>query len=300
MSNINPINDKYFKNYDAMDCPWVESPFFYEILKNLDLTKEDRELATHFHEEGYVKIDLNLSDKFISEMIDEITKKISDDNLKTQEGGYHYSEHPRLFESWKWSQKVLDIVKHKKILKTLDLLYRREPIPFQTINFVGGSSQPLHSDSIHFSSIPERWVAAVWTALENTDEENGTLIYVPKSHKLPLYEFSNINLDTPEYGKQFEAYAEYEEFLRQLVKVKGLEIKKFCAKPGEALIWSSNLLHGGLEIKDTKRTRYSQATHYYFKGCKHYYSPMFSDKRIGKISEKNLNEKDIMNYEIKK
>ena len=150
MSNINPINDKYFKNYDAMDCPWVESPFFYEILKNLDLTKEDRELATHFHEEGYVKIDLNLSDKFISEMIDEITKKISDDNLKTQEGGYHYSEHPRLFESWKWSQKVLDIVKHKKILKTLDLLYRREPIPFQTINFVGGSSQPLHSDTIHF------------------------------------------------------------------------------------------------------------------------------------------------------
>ena len=34
----------------------------------------------------------------------------------------------------------------------------------------------------------------VISALENTDEENGTLIYVPKSHKLPLYEFSNINL----------------------------------------------------------------------------------------------------------
>ena len=300
MNNTAPRNNKYFKKYDAMDCPWVESPFFYELLKNSDLTQEEKEIATHFHEEGYVIIDLNLSDKFISEMINEINQKLVDGNLKTQEDGYHYSDQPRLFEAWKWSQNVLDIVKHKKILKTLDLLYRKVPIPFQTINFVGGSSQPLHSDTIHFSSIPERWVAAVWTALESTDDENGTLMYVPKSHKLPIYEFSNINLDTPEYGKQFEVYAEYEEFLRQLVKAKGLEIKTFNAKPGQALIWSSSLLHGGLEIKDKNRTRYSQASHYYFKGCKHYYSPMFSDTRIGKISEKNLTEKDIMNYEIKK
>ena len=185
MNNTKPNNDKYFKNHEETQYPWVESPFFYNLLENSDLTQDEKEIAVHFHEEGYVKIDLGLSDDFLNEMINEINKKIEEGGLKTQEDGYHYSKYPRLFEAWKWSEDVLDIVKHKKILDTLDLLYKRKPLPFQTINFVGGTSQPLHSDAIHFSSIPQRWVAAVWTALEDVDEDNGTLMYEPKSMKIP-------------------------------------------------------------------------------------------------------------------
>ena len=298
MNNIKPTNDNYFNNFGAMDRPWVESPFFYKLLENSQLTEKEKELAIQFHEEGYVIIDLDLSSDFLNSMIDEISEKVKKGNIKTQEDGYHYSEHPRLFEAWKWSQNVLDVVKNKKILDTLDLLYRKKPLPFQTINFVGGTSQPLHSDTIHFSSIPQRWVAAAWVALEDMDENNGTLMYVPKSHKLPVYEFSNINVKVPKYGEQFEAYTEYEEFLRQLVEAKDLKVKTFKAKKGQALIWSSNLLHGAIPIVDKNRTRYSQATHYYFEGCRHYYSPMFSDSQIGKFSEKNIKEKDIINYKI--
>ena len=111
-------------------------------------------------------------------------------------------------------------------------------------------------------------------------------------------EFSNIGVEVPKYGEQFDAYSKYERFIEQLVETKGLKKKTFTAKKGQALIWSANLFHGSIPIKNSNRTRYSQATHYYFDGCSHYYSPMFSDTLRGKLSMKNLDEKDIINYEI--
>jgi len=36
MSNIN-----YFKDKHALDVPWIESPFFYELLKNDTTLTED-------------------------------------------------------------------------------------------------------------------------------------------------------------------------------------------------------------------------------------------------------------------
>ncbi len=44
------------------------------------------------------------------------------------------------------------------------------------------------------------------------------------------------------------------------------------------------------------RTRWSQATHYYFENCDYYYCPMYSNRLEGQYSEKNLSEKDILNH----
>jgi len=288
----------YYKDFDGMDMPWFESPFFYDLLESVKLTEEQYNLAKHFHEEGYAILDLELEDEFLDSIIVEINNKIQSDEFKSQESGYHYSEHPRLFEAWKWSHNVLSLAKNTKVIDTLKFLYGRNPLPFQTINFIGGAQQPLHSDTIHFSSVPQRWLGVSWIALEDVDEDNGTLMYVPKSHKLPIFEFSNIGIDVPKYGEQFDAYHQYEEFIKKLVKSQQLKKKVFTAKRGQTLIWSANLLHGSIPIKDTSRTRYSQATHYYFDECSHYYSPMFSDTLRGKLSLKNLKEKDIINYEI--
>ena len=50
----------YYKDFDGMDMPWVESPFFYDLLESVKLTEEQYNLAKHFHEEGYVILDLEL------------------------------------------------------------------------------------------------------------------------------------------------------------------------------------------------------------------------------------------------
>ena len=81
-----------------------------------------------------------------------------------------------------------------------------------TISFIKGSNQPLHSDIIHFHSVPALWMAGVWVALEDVDESNGTLRIVPGSHKWPLYEYHNLNLTHPDQLQNGEEinYRQYE------------------------------------------------------------------------------------------
>jgi len=280
----------YKTDKNALNIPWTESPFFYNLLKEYNSDDPDRALLTQYHEEGYVVVDLGLSDEEIENIKTDVLSYVEDGG-KTQEGGYHYTDSPRVFEAWKKSDNVRNLANHPKVIDTLKLLYNREPLPFQTINFIKASGQPLHSDAMHFASIPHGWVAAVWVALEDMDEENGTLLFCPKSHKLATFDFKSINLKPTKYGEQFDTYEEYEKFIDNLAD--NFERKKFIAKKGQALIWAANLLHGGAEVIDKERTRWSQATHYYFEGCEHYYAPMFSNPTEGKYAEKDLTEKNI-------
>lgn len=284
------------KNHKEMNWPWVESPFFKDLLHTLELTDEEKEIATKFNKDGYIILDLNLSDDEINLIKKEIDK-INDSNVsKTQEKGYHYSKGKRIFEGWKISPILQSLSLHPKVMSTLKMLYQSEPLPFQTITFNYGSNQPLHSDLIHFDSLPHRWLSAVWVALEDMTENNGSLVYVPGSHKLPIFDFYDLQIKVPEYGKQFDSYNEYEEFIQQLVDSNELEVKPLVCKKGQALIWAANLIHGGDIIRDVNSTRYSQVTHYYYENCDVYYSPMFSESWKGDFSVKNLKEKDIKNY----
>ena len=54
------------------------------------------------------------------------------------------------------------------------------------------------------------------------------------------------------------------------------------AKKGDALIWTSNLLHGGRPILSEGSTRWSQVTHYFFEDCV-YFQPIYSDGLTGAI-----------------
>ncbi len=288
------------KNYKidkkALGIPFIESPFFYKIIGNSNYSNEELEILFNYYKNGYITIDLELTDEFIDTLLKDVKNEL--ESLKTQNDKYHYSDSPRVFEAWKTIPNVLSLAKHPKIIDTLKLLYGRNPIPFQTINFLKGSNQPLHQDSIHFYTEPQKWMVGTWTALQDMTEDCGPLTVVPGSHKWPHYNFQDLNLPVVEYGNQFENYSEYENFLVQLLETMGAKKKPWLGKKGECIIWASNLLHGGAPILNPNSTRYAQATHFYFEGCNHYYAPMFSDVANGKYSEKNLSEKDILGHEI--
>jgi hypothetical protein len=286
----------YFIDKNTLDIPWIESPFFSQLLENSNYTNEEKHILTEYNERGYIVIDLELTEEYIDNLLDQVFKELS--NLPTQDSRYHYSEAPRIFEGWKTNPYILGLAKHPKLLSTLELLYGRKPIPFQTINFLYGSNQPLHQDSIHFYTQPERWMVGTWTALQDMTEDCGPLNIVPGSHKWPHYNFQHLNLPVVEFGNQFDNYHEYENFLSQLLEAMGGYKKKWIGKKGQTLIWASNLLHGGAPILNPESTRYAQATHYYFEGCNHYYSPMFSDTANGVYAKKDLSKKDILNHKI--
>ncbi|MGZ5134428.1 MAG: phytanoyl-CoA dioxygenase family protein [Flavitalea sp.] len=122
-------------------------------------------------------------------------------------------------------------------------------MPFQTINFLNGSQQSAHSDSIHMTTYPLGYLVAAWIALEDVNEDNGTLFYFPGSHKLPYL----LNRDFNE-GETFltlgkKDYSDYEDVLDELVKERGFAIKEFHARQGDVFIWHANLVHGGAPIK---------------------------------------------------
>jgi hypothetical protein len=72
-----------------------------------------------------------------------------------------------------------------------------------------------------------------------------------------------------------DEYPKYEQYIRELIEREGLEPEYGTIKKGQALVWASNLLHGGAPQRDPERTRHSQVTHYFFKDCK-YYTPMLT------------------------
>lgn len=270
----------------VMNLPLVDSPFFEQIFSQLILDKETKKLVKQFAEQGYVIID-DLGIENIAETTDRIVKDLTPiygDKGKV-ESAWIYND--RIQDAWTFNQDVKKIATSPKIINLLKILYQRKPIPFQTLNFKFGTQQSTHSDSIHFSSMPARFMCGVWIALEDIDANNGPLHYYPGSHKLPVFDLNDLGITGSYQNKPYDVYPIYEEFLQSLIEHNGLEKVELYVKKGQALIWAANLLHGGSPVLDKNRTRYSQVTHYYFSDCM-YYIPLLSDPFLHRIHLKEV------------
>jgi ectoine hydroxylase len=144
-------------------------------------------------------------------------------------------------------------------------IFDKEVNPFQTINFIYGSEQKPHSDSIHMTTEPLGYLAAIWIALEDVEEGSGELIYYPGSHKLNYIMSENYNTGNNFLKLGENNYKHYEEKIQSVILQNHLEEKKFLPKKGDFLIWHANLLHGGAAITKQGKTRKSMVCHYFAK-----------------------------------
>lgn len=218
-----------------------------------------------FDEEGWLVIETGLP------------AAVLDGARSDLEGRYPPSDEPdpllwntRLQDAWKTSRNVHRIAVAPAVLDVLRALYHREPRPFQTLNFPVGTSQPAHADSLHFNSTPPSFMCGVWVALEDVHPDAGPVFYYPGSHRLPEFTMADVGVAPTKDG-----YLDYERFVERAATHFGLHPQTACIRKGQALVWASNLLHGGAPRRDAERTRHSQVTHYYFERCR-YYTPMLS------------------------
>jgi hypothetical protein len=253
-----------------LNVPWFESPFFERDLERSDLDDETRERVRSFAERGYLVLDLE-PERF-ERLADEIVAGLA---------GEHQEVGNRVQDAWKFIPAVRELATDPNVIAALSALYGRRPVPFQTLNFERGTEQETHSDLVHFNSFPPRYMAGVWVALEDVRPESGPLHYYPGSHRLPVYEPHDISLKGSSSSNRDEQYRSYEAFVRELLEQSGLPRERVALKRGQALIWASNLMHGGDPISDPQSTRRSQVTHYYFEGCR-YYTPLYSDPPLGR------------------
>lgn len=258
------------------NIPWVESPFFEELLAKSPYEAKTKEQIRFFSENGYLVIHPHV------EHFDSIAQDIIASLAPQQDK--HGS---RVQDAWRYQANVKKLACYPEILEWLKILYQREPIPFQTLNFCKGTEQATHSDLIHFSSVPARFMAGVWFALEDVDKNNGALHYYPGSHKLPVFDLHDIGLSKSTLKNREKQYKVYESFVKKLMEKSNLKKETIEIKKGSCLIWSANLFHGGDPIVDKSRTRHTQVTHYYFDQCR-YYNPLYSDVYLGDIAWKQI------------
>ena len=171
--------------------PAVESPFFERIFTESLYSEETLRIARDLHDTGYAVLDF--PDNSIGEIADRIIADLrgSYDWQGWQNGKYNDL---RIADGWRVNQDVHCIAANPCIIDLLSVLYGRRAFPFQTLNFAVGTQQHVHSDSVHFSSNPERFMCGVWVALEDVDLDTGPLLYYPGSHKWPIYTNEHIGL----------------------------------------------------------------------------------------------------------
>jgi ectoine hydroxylase-related dioxygenase (phytanoyl-CoA dioxygenase family) len=220
-----------------------------------------------FERDGYLVIESQASERLLDAIVEDVAELYGGEE-RTENGIYYGAR--RVRNAWKIRDNVKALALSPTILATLEELYGRKPLAFQTINFNSGTQQAAHSDAIHFGSKPPGYMAGVWVALEDIQMGSGPIVYYPGSHRFAEVTMRGLGLEP---GRQ--EYQGYVAKVAELIDREGLEPSYATIKKGEALIWASNMLHGGAEWTDKSLTRHSQVTHYFFEGCK-YYQPLES------------------------
>jgi hypothetical protein len=266
--------------------PLVESPFFDDIAPTCGFDPETARVAKELNEKGFAVI--RFPDLEIEQRADRIKKNLAPrvDFESWRKTGWANNSGLRVQDAWKYDEDVRAIASNAKMKQILSDVFGRKAWPFQSLNFPVGTQQHFHSDSVHFSSIPERFMCGVWVALEDVSEGAGPLEYYPGSHKWPIIYNDQIGQRLTGTKKQV-SQSLYEDVWRALVEKAGIAPEHFRPRKGDALIWAANLLHGGSRQRDPSLTRWSQVTHYFFEGCC-YISPMLSDVPIGKLAVREL------------
>jgi phytanoyl-CoA dioxygenase PhyH len=244
-----------------------------------------------FERDGFVVFDPGVPGELIDGVRSDMEGlyRFEGDKFEHEDGVTFWAGHrPRIMDSWKIVNSSRTLALAPRVLGVTEQLFGREPLPFQTLNFMLGTEQPPHMDSMAFYSDPPDYMCGVWVALEDMDMDNGPLVYYPGSHKVArpapweevAREIGEKHVAREDYPDQEsfmnDRQAQWYKYTAKLVDDHGLEPAYGTIKKGQALLWAPNLLHGGSPQRDKQRTRHSQVTHYFFEGCRHY-TPMRTD-----------------------
>ncbi len=171
----------------------------------------------------------------------------------------------KLMFGHKHSAAIKTMMQDKGLIKLLSFILDKEVVPFQTLNFIKGSGQRAHSDSIHMTTYPLGYLIAVWIALEDLDINSGPLFYYRGSQKLPYL----LNDDFENYSTKLKLgnkdYTDYEDMTQEILAQNQFQREVFLPKKGDVLIWHANLIHGGMPVSNPQLSRKSMVVHYYAK-----------------------------------
>jgi len=262
------LNKKYYSSVSSIDFKGLDNPKNVldefdsrdilpkdPLFKKLD-SKTQSELLK-WSKNGYAI----LENFFSSEEIDSFNNEV-DSLVESKQATWKNNGNKIMFAIHK-SAVLHSAGSNKKLISILNLLLGKKVSLFQSINFLKGSQQRSHSDSIHMTTFPYGNLIAVWVALEDITPDCGPLHYYPGSHKLPYIfneAYSNVG---SKYKLGDKHYSVYEDLIEGVIKENDFQKEIFLPKKGDVLIWHANVLHGGEKMTNPDSSRKSMVFHYY-------------------------------------
>lgn len=169
-------------------------------------------------------------------------------DLKSKEPLKRY---PRVMQPHRWNPMCLGHLLKPEIDLSLRQLLGEPAVACQLMFFFkppGSPGQSLHQDNFYLSVAPTTCIAA-WTAIDQTDFDNGGLLVVPGTHRDEL---------------QCPDEAEFERTQRTNIAEipKGKKVLKLELDPGDTLFFNGSLIHGSGPNRSKDRWRRSFIGHY--------------------------------------
>lgn len=252
---------------------------------NKNITNDEIDFYNH---NGYIIFNIK-NNNLIDAVNKDVNNFVEKGNFKTNSKIYSYNDSPRIVESWRVLESCKKLSLSQIVMDWLETLYQASPQAFSTINFLHSTQQPLHSDYVHFGTLPEGRLAGSWIALEDIHPDSGPLQVVPGSHKLDYFNYEILVESPPKKLNEIKRnYHLYEQWVRDLMMQKKLTAITPQMEKGDCIIWDANLLHGSPDCKNNKISRRSQVTHWTFDDVERHYNPVFSQKTKGKFVERKV------------
>lgn len=254
---FSPVCSTDFNNLKSNSLPGsvkTTPPTETALYKKANQTSQQS--IRNFDENGFLILKNYFSTKTVNEINTAIEQALDNKQLKFQ------YRNKIMFAIHK-IPLLKQIVSSKEFTKFLSSLIQGEAVLFQSINFLNGSEQKTHSDSIHMTTFPLGGLLGVWIALDDIAEDNGALHYYPGSHKLPYYLNPDFNNEGNSLFLGNKDYTQYEKMIADKIKEHSLPKKILTATKGDVLVWHANLLHGGEPHLNKNKTRKSMVLHYF-------------------------------------
>ncbi|MCC6690465.1 MAG: phytanoyl-CoA dioxygenase family protein [Bacteroidia bacterium] len=262
-SVVSSISSRDLKNTNT-DIPWLDqSDALGQINKSKEFKQFDnitQQQLLLWIENGYL-----ILKNFIPPTLINCVNADLEQLIKNGKVDFDYTN-SRVMNLYRHSEAAKKIVTDERLINILSFTLGKKIIPFQSINFIYGSQQKTHSDSIHMTTHPPGYLIAIWVALEDLEPDCGLLHYYPGSHKLPYIMSGDFNNSNTSLMVGDDFYENYEKKIAETILEKKLTKKIFAAKKGDLLIWHANLLHGGEPRLNTTATRKSLVAHYFCEG----------------------------------
>ena len=241
--------------------PWLDRPDAMAAMtadaQLASFPPDVREAIMHWPDNGY----MILRNCFTAAEVHAVNEEV-DRLIRDRVVDFNFTGRKIMF-AFQHSELLRSVVDDSRLRHVLDFALGKHMKPFQSINFLTGSEQAAHSDSIHMTTYPLGYLAAAWIALEEMTPDNGPLIYYPGSHKLRYLLNDGYDHGGGTFTIGAEAYARYEQEVAREIGDGRFTAHEFIAQTGDVLIWHANLLHGGKKMTSPGTSRKSMAIHYF-------------------------------------